>query len=209
MPRLKKTALSDQAAPSTTETTETTMQETPLPATEAAAEAKAPKRIPAKTTRKGVPVSPQRVLEITREMDGQPSDMIAKAAGYYTEITTTATGKVEVVVRQQDNQAYLCALVAAQGFAIAPPVRAGRRAGRAPTLKIGANGTIVIGARHTAAAGFPFGENVEARVHVATENGKITVTLVPQEEVEAEEVDLDYDTAETDGDAFMESEIDD
>lgn len=133
------------------------------------------KRAPATTTKKGVPVSTQELLKIAGEMEGSPPDEIARACGYYTEITTTATGDVEVRVSADDNFALMRALLAAQGINLAPPVRSSRRTNRQPIIKIGKTGNIVVGGRYTTIAGFPFGEGVDSRVRVEAEKGKITI----------------------------------
>ncbi|MGA1024628.1 MAG: hypothetical protein ACO3S8_08105, partial [Aquiluna sp.] len=92
-------------------------------------------------------------------MEGSPSDTVAQACGYFTEITTVATGEVQIRVSAQDESAFWQALIAAQGgIKLAPPVRTVRRSGRASIIKIGKTGNIVVGGRYTSIAGFPFGE---------------------------------------------------
>jgi hypothetical protein len=163
-------------------------------------EATTEKKQPAKTSKKGVPVSPEKLMEITSKMEGNPSDVIAQACGYYTEITTTATGDVEVRVTVEDNFAFMQALLAAQGTKLAPPARPSRRTSRQPIIKIGKTGNIVVGSRYTTVAGFPFGEDVESKVRVEAEAGKITIlaaaaedySSTEAEEADEEESDLDF-----------------
>lgn len=182
MPRRKNTAEAETTV--TTEMTEATTE----------------KKLPAKSSKKGTPVSPEKLMEITSKMEGNPSDVIAQACGYYTEITTTATGEVEVRVTVEDNFAFMQALLAAQGTKLAPPVRPSRRTSRQPIIKIGKTGNIVVGGRYTTIAGFPFGEDVESKVRVEAEAGKITIFAAPAEdyssteaeEADEEESDLDF-----------------
>ena len=170
MPRRKNTAEAETTV--TPEMTEATTTE---------------KKQPAKTSKKGTPVSPQELMEITSKMEGSPSDVIAQACGYFTEITTTATGEVEVRVTVEDNFAFMQALLAAQGTKLAPPVRPSRRTSRQPIIKIGKTGNIVVGSRYTTVAGFPFGEDVESKVRVEAEAGKITIFAAPAEDYATEE----------------------
>jgi hypothetical protein len=170
---------------------------------------KAEKRIPATTTKKGTPVSPQKLLEITSRMEGQPSDKIAFECGYYTEVTTTATGEVEVRVTVDDNFAFTRALLAAQGINLAPPVRSNRRTNRRPIIKIGKTGNIVVGGRYTTIAGFGFGEDIDSRVRVEAEKGKITIFAASPDDYASDQSDDAEGDVNDDPDAFDESEIDD
>lgn len=133
------------------------------------------KKAPAVTSRKGVPVSVSDLLRITSELDGSPTDQIAHACGYYTEFTTTLTGEVDVRVTRDDMFGYMQALLVSHGTNLAPPTRSTRRSNRQPIIKIGKTGNIVVGSRYTNVAGFPFGEEVDSRVRVEAEPGKITI----------------------------------
>lgn len=133
------------------------------------------KKVAAKTTRRGTPVSPQELLQISQRMAGEPLDKIAIAAGFYTEVTTTETGEVEIKCDLADQLGYTQALLAANGNEIAPPTRSVRRQNREPRLKIGKTGIIVVGGRYSEIAGFAFGENVETYVRLFAEKGKITI----------------------------------
>lgn len=160
------------------------------------------KRVPATTTKKGVPVSTEELLKIAANMEGQPPDLIARAAGYYTEITTTATGDVEVRVTGDDSFALMRALLAAQGINVAPPVRSSRRTNRQPIIKIGKTGNIVVGGRYTSMAKFPFGEDIDSRVRIEAEEGKITIFAAsaeePVDDIEDESFGSDQDESEID-----------
>lgn len=181
MPRRKNTAEAETTV--TTEMTEATTE----------------KKQPVKSIKKGTPVSPEKLMQITSEMEGNPSDLIAQACGYYTEITTTATGEVDVRVTVEDNFAFMQALLAAQGTKLAPPVRPSRRTSRQPIIKIGKTGNIVVGGRYTTIAGFPFGDGIESRVRVEAVQGKITILAAPAQ---------DYSSAEVEGVDDDESDLD-
>lgn len=176
------------------ETAETTAN----PATDSMTET-TEKKVAAKTSKKGTPVSAAVLLETVAQMEGQPADKIAHACGYFTETTVTATGETDVRVTNADQHAFMAALVAAQGISIAPPVRTNRRSSRLPIIKIGKNGAIVVGGRYTTVAGFPFGENMDSRVRIEAEAGKITITAAhPDEYAGSDDID-DLDDADDDG----------
>ncbi len=152
----------------------------------------AEKKVPATSSKKGTPVAPAELLKITSQMEGAPSDQVAHACGYYTEVTTTATGEVDVRVTSADTFAFMQALLATKGTNLAPPVRSNRRSNREPIIKIGKTGNIVVGGRYTSLAGFPFGEDIDSRVRVEAEKGKITIFAAAPEEYASEgQADLD------------------
>jgi hypothetical protein len=156
------------------------------------------KKVPATSSKKGSPVSPSELLKTVSQMEGAPSDQVAHACGYYTEVTTTATGEVDVRVTSADTFAFMQALLAAQGTNLAPPVRSNRRSNRQPIIKIGKTGNIVVGGRYTTIAGFPFGEELDSRVRVEAEKGKITIFAADPDEYASEaEADLDDDGDES------------
>jgi hypothetical protein len=192
LPRQKKAA-TEAAETQAPETTDNSDQ-----MTEAATEKKAS----ATTSKKGTPVSPADVLRIASDMEGQPADVVAKECGYYTETTNNATGEVEVRVTASDTSAFLAALLAAKGVNLAPPVRAARRSNRSPIVKIGKNGNIVVGGRHTTIAGFPFGEGVDSRVRIEAEKGKITIFAASPDDYSSDEEpnDAEIDAPETEED---------
>lgn len=162
------------------------------------------KKVPATSSKKGTPVAPSELLSITSQMEGAPSDKVAHACGYYTEVTTTATGEVDVRVTSADEFAFMRALMAAQGTNLAPPVRSNRRSNRNPIIKIGKTGNIVVGGRYTALAGFPFGEDVVSKVRVEAEKGKITIFAAAPEDYDSDvEADAELDDVNED-----ESELD-
>ena len=160
------------------------------------------KKVPATSSKKGTPAAPSDLLRITSEMEGAPSDQVAHACGYYTEVTTAATGEVDIRVTSADTFAFMQALLAAQGTNLAPPVRSNRRSNRQPIIKIGKTGNIVVGGRYTAIAGFPFGEELDSRVRVEAEKGKITIFAADPGEYATE------DLADLDGIDEEDSELD-
>ena len=155
------------------------------------------KKVPATSSKKGTPVAPSELLSITSQMEGAPSDQVAHACGYFTEVTTTATGEVDVRVTSADTFAFMQALLAAQGTNLAPPVRSNRRSNRNPIIKIGKTGNIVVGGRYTSLAGFPFGADVVSKVRVETEKGKINIFAADPEDYESD-VEADLDETEED-----------
>lgn len=162
------------------------------------------KRVPATSSKRGTPVPSSELLQIVSKLEGSPPDQIAHACGYYTEITTIATGDVEFRVTTADMFAFMQAILAAQGTKIAIPVRSHRRTNRAQVIKIGKTGNIVVGGRYTTIAGFPFGENVESRVRVEAEKGKITIFAAspsdhpaPNSDI-ADDLDIEEEDSEID-----------
>lgn len=173
------------------ETAENPITDSPSP--EQMSEAPAEKT--AATTRtKGTPLPLDQIKATMTQMEGQPLDAVAKACGFYTEITDNATGAVEVRVTAADSQAFLTAsLEALSGVKLAAPVRSHRRTNRSPVVKIGKTGNIVVGGRHTSIAGFPFGEEVDSYVKIEATPGQIVITAGVKEVAEQVEVDLDVE----------------
>lgn len=149
------------------------------------------KRVPATASKKGTPVSAAELLQIVSKMEGRPYDQVAYECGYYTQTTVTATGEVEVRVTTGDMFAFSQALLAAQGTNLATPARSSRHTNRAPVIKIGKTGNIVVGGRHTSIAGFPFGEGVVSKVRVEAEKGKITIFAADPSEYASDQEDID------------------
>jgi hypothetical protein len=81
-------------------------------------------------------------------------------------------------------------------------LRSNRRSNRQPIIKIGKTGNIVVGGRYTAIAGFPFGEELDSRVRVEAEKGKITIFAADPGEYATE------DLADLDGVEEEDSELD-
>jgi hypothetical protein len=184
--------------PADTETAETPITDSPIP--EQMSEAPAEKTVT--TTRaKGTPLPLDQIKATMAQMEGQPIDAVAKACGFYTEITDNATGAVEIRVTAADSNAFLTAsLEALSGVKLAAPVRSHRRTNRSPVVKIGKTGNIVVGGRHTSIAGFPFGEDVDSYVKIEAAPGQIIITAGVKEVTEQTEVDLN---AEEDDEAEL------
>lgn len=167
--------------------------------TEQMTEALAEKAAPATTRTKGTPLSLAEIKQTMADMEGQALDAVAKACGFYTEITDNATGAVEIRVTNADQLEFLKASLEAQaGVKLASPSRPYRRTNRSPVVKIGKTGNIVVGGRHTAIAGFPFGEDVDSYVKIEAAPGQIIITAGVKEAVEQAEVELDDDDDEAD-----------
>jgi hypothetical protein len=142
---------------------------------------------------KGKPLPLDQIKIKMAEMEGQAYDAVARACGFYTEVTNVATGEVEVRVTTKDELEFMKASLEAQsGIRLARPTRPHRRTNRSPVITIGKTGNIVVGGRHTTIAGFPFGEGVEFKVHVESEPGRIVITAansVSPEQLDFEDPD--------------------
>lgn len=175
--------------------------ETPVPDTSTTEQmSEAPAAAEKATTRvKGTPLPLDQIKATMTEMEGQPIDAVAKACGFYTEITDNATGAVDIRVTQTDQLEFLKASLEAQaGVKLAAPARPYRRTNRSPVVKIGKTGNIVVGGRHTSIAGFPFGEDVDSYVKIEATPGQIVITAGVKEVAEQVEVELDADDDEAD-----------
>lgn len=145
----------------------------------------------ATTRSKGTPLPLDQIKAKMTEMEGQPFDAVAKACGFYTEITDNATGAVEIRVTQADQLEFAKASLAAQtGIQYAAPARPYRRTNRSPVVKIGKTGNIVVGGRHTSIAGFAFGEDVDSYVKIEASAGQIVITAGVKEAAESSEPEL-------------------
>jgi hypothetical protein len=148
-----------------------------------AAEAKAePKNI----TVKGEQLAGKALLDRSLSVAGKPIDEVARACGFYKEVTNRETGETKVTILTTD---FMAAMLKAQsGIEFAPPARSySRRTNRAPVVTVGGNGNIVIGNRYSSVAGF----GPASKVHVEAVEGKITITVY--EGTEDEEVDNEID----------------
>lgn len=158
----------------------------------------------ATSRKKGTPLPGNEIKAKMVEMTGQPIDLIAKACGFYTEITNNATGEVEIRVTEKDQNEFLRVSFEVQaGIKLAAPARPYRRTNRSPVVKIGKIGNIVVGGRHTSIAGFAFGEDVDSYVNIDAEPGKITITAGEKNTASQGDLDIDSDgdiDGEGDGD---------
>jgi len=175
--------------------------ETPVPDTSTTEQmSEAPAATEKATTRvKGTPLPADQIKAKMTEMEGQPLDAVAKACGFYTEITDNATGAAEIRVTQTDQLEFLkVSFEVKNGLKFAPPARPYRRTNRSPVVKIGKTGNIVVGGRHTSIAGFPFGDDVDSYVKIEAAPGQIIITAGVKEVAEQAEVDLDIDVEDDD-----------
>lgn len=137
--------------------------------TQAPAETKAePKNI----TKKGEQLQGEALLDMSLSVAGKPIDEVARACGFYKEVTNRESGETKVTILTTE---FMAAMLKAQsGIEFAPPARShSRRTNRAPVVTVGGNGNIVIGNRYSSVAGF----GPASKVHVEAVEGKITITV--------------------------------
>ena len=129
----------------------------------------------------------QELLDYVQANQGVAGDELAFGAGYYTKITDAETGETQTRIHK--NEFFKALTEASTGIVIPSARRAySSRKGRAPVVTVGKTGNCVVGARHSAIAGFAPG----SKVQVAAEEGKIVLTpMSDAEAAEAEEDDLD------------------
>jgi len=142
------------------------------------AEAPKPKKI------KGERKTGQELLDYVQANQGLPPEELALGAGYYTQEVDPETNEPVGEPRLQKNEFFKTMTEASSGITFAPPKRAySSRRGRAPEATIGKIGNCVVGARHTAVAGFEPG----TKVRIEAEQGKITLTPCVESDGAAEE----------------------
>lgn len=137
---------------------------------------------PTLTKVKGTPLEGDALLAfVSANQETLAENELLIGAGFYTNIVDE---NGEVVDTKTHRMEFFHAITAANGIVLKPAKRASgaSRAGRQPILSVGKNGMIPVGARYTTAAELPIG----CKVQVATEPGKIVITLV-EGSVEAEE----------------------
>jgi hypothetical protein len=128
------------------------------------------------------------LLQYVQENQGLPGEELALGAGYFTNLTDNETG--ELSTRIHKNEFFKAVTEASTGIVIPAAKRAyTSRRGRAPIITVGKTGNCVVGARHSAVAGFEPG----SKVQVTAEQGRIILEVGDASEVEAaaEEEDLD------------------
>lgn len=129
------------------------------------------------------------LLSFVQANQGTPGDELAFSAGYYTTTTDTETGETQTRIHK--NEFFKAVTEASSGIVISSSRRAysGRR-NRAPIVTVGKVGNCVVGARHSAIAGFAPG----SKVLVTAEEGRIVLTMATEAEAaSAEEGDDDLD----------------
>lgn len=132
----------------------------------------------------------QDLLQYVQENQGIPGEELALGAGYFTNLTDNETG--EVSTRIHKNEFFKAVTEASTGIVIPAAKRAyTSRRGRAPIITVSkTTGNCVVGARHTAIAGFEPG----SKVQVTAEQGRIILEAGDSPEVETaatEDEDLD------------------
>jgi hypothetical protein len=130
----------------------------------------------------------QELLEYAQSNQGVPGDELAYGAGYYTKITDAETGETQTRIHK--NEFFKALTEASTGLVIPSARRAySSRKGRAPIVTVGKTGNCVVGARHSAIAGFEPG----SKVQVTAEAGKIVLTSMSDAEAADAEGDDDLD----------------
>jgi len=128
----------------------------------------------------------QELLDYVQANQGVAGDELAFGAGYYTKITDAETGETQTRIHK--NEFFKALTEASTGIVIPSARRAySSRKGRAPIVTVGKTGNCVVGARHSAIAGFAPG----SKVQVTAEEGKIVLT--PMSDTEAAEAEGDDD----------------
>lgn len=128
----------------------------------------------------------QELLDYVQANQGVAGDELAFGAGYYTKITDAETGETQTRIHK--NEFFKAVTEASTGIVIPSARRAySSRKGRAPIVTVGKTGNCVVGARHSAIAGFAPG----SKVQVSAEEGKIVLTSLG--DVDAAEGDDDLD----------------
>lgn len=128
----------------------------------------------------------QELLDYVQANQGVAGDELAFGAGYYTKITDAETGETQTRIHK--NEFFKALTEASTGIVIPSARRAySSRKGRAPIVTVGKTGNCVVGARHSAIAGFEPG----SKVQVTAEEGKIVLT--PLDGAEAAEAEGDDD----------------
>lgn len=128
----------------------------------------------------------QELLDYVQANQGIAGEELAFGAGYYTKITDAETGETQTRIHK--NEFFKALTEASTGIVIPSARRAySSRKGRAPIVTVGKTGNCVVGARHSAIAGFAPG----SKVQVTAEEGKIVLT--PMSDTEAAEAEGDDD----------------
>ena len=154
------------------------MPETVETATPESAETRKPKKI------KGERKTGEELLKFVQANQELSPEELAFGAGYYTQEVDPETNEPVGEPRLQKNEFFKTMTEASSGITFAPPKRAySSRRSRAPEATIGKIGNCVVGARHTAIAGFEPG----TKVRIEAEQGKITLIPCAESNGAAEE----------------------
>lgn len=130
----------------------------------------------------------QELLDYVQANQGVAGDELAFGAGYYTKITDAETGETQTRIHK--NEFFKAVTEASTGIVIPSARRAySSRKGRAPIVTVGKTGNCVVGARHSAIAGFAPG----SKVQVTAEEGKIVLTSLSDTEAAGADGDDDLD----------------
>lgn len=178
----RKSGVAEPDTSTLTEETKMLAEATPVEMEEAADQKTSKKT----SVIKGERLVGQALLDFVVENRHRPTTELVFEAGYYTKRVDAETGEEKI---SYQKAAFHEAINAANGIELAPAPRAyAPRKNRAPVVKLGTKGSIVVGSRHSSAAGFEPG----SRVKVEAEPGRITLTAWEDDSTEPEEeTDLD------------------
>jgi hypothetical protein len=176
MPRRKST--SEETDTPSTESTEMPTAEIEAPETQATETA---------TVVKGERMTGQALLDFVVANRERPVNELVYEAGYYTKRIDAETGEEKI---SYHKPAFHEAINRANGIELAPATRTyAPRKNRAPVVKLGKNGNIVVGGRHSTVAGFEPG----SKVKVESEPGRITIVMWADEDDDASDTDESLD----------------
>lgn len=131
----------------------------------------------------------QELLDFVKANEGMPVEDLAFNAGYYTKTTNVETGETNTTPHK--TEFFKAVTEASTGIGFTSTKRTySTRKGRAPIITVGKLGNCVVGARHSAVAGFEAG----SKVLVTSEAGKITLTAYegaePAEDEQGDDLDI-------------------
>jgi hypothetical protein len=142
---------------------------------------------PKATVIKGERLTGQALLDFVLANRERPVNELAFEAGYYTKKIDPETGEEKITYQKP---AFHEAINRANGIDLAPATRTyAPRKNRAPVVKLGKNGNIVVGGRHSGVAGFEPG----SKVKVESEPGRITIVAWADEDDDASDTDDQMD----------------
>jgi hypothetical protein len=166
--------------PTTEETdTATSPESTEMPTAEATLEMEATTETAKPKIIKGERLVGQALLDYVLANRSLPSNEVVFGAGYYSKRIDPETGEEKITYQKQTFHE---AINAANGIELAPATRAyAPRKNRSPVIKLGKQGSIVVGGRHSEVAGFA----PETKVEVKAEPGRITIIAFADGDTEA------------------------
>ena len=172
--------------PTQEETDQAPFANTEMPTAEIEAP-EATETAPKATVVKGERMTGQALLDFVLANRERPVNELAFEAGYYTKKIDPETGEEKITYQKP---AFHEAINRANGIELAPATRTyAPRKNRAPVVKLGKNGNIVVGGRHSAVAGFEPG----SKVKVESEPGRIIIVALADEDSDVDDTDDSVD----------------